>query len=71
MKYIITDKGEVHTGGEFHVDMGVKCKGRVIAAGHCDRLPDGTFKVWGESFGYGIHSKPEDALRLSVAFLDK
>jgi len=71
MKYIITDKGEVKTGGMFHVDMGVQCKGRVIAAGHCDRLPDGTFKVWGESIGYNIESKPEDALTLSLAFLDR
>lgn len=61
MKYIITDQNEVKVGGAFHQDMGDKCSGRVVRAGHCKRNDDGTYTVWGGSFGYGIDSKKEDA----------
>ena len=61
MKYVITDQGEVALGhNTFHQILGEKCKGKVIAAGHC-RLVDTKYEVYGESIGYGIQSKPEDA----------
>lgn len=60
MKYIITDKGEVKTGGMYHQDMGAECEGRVVSAGHYS-VEHGIVKVFGESYGYGIESKPEDA----------
>ena len=65
MKYIITDKDEVKIGGLFHQDMGDECSGKVVRAGHCSKNEDGTYKVWGGSYGYGIDSKPEDAELLS------
>jgi len=61
MKYIITDKGEVKIGGMYHQDMGGKCLGKVIRAGHCRQKEDGSYEVWGKSIGYGIKSQPEDA----------
>lgn len=61
MKYIITDQNEARTGGAYHQDMAQDCNGRVIRAGHCKKNQDGTYSVWGESFGYGISAKPEDA----------
>lgn len=63
MKYIITDKGEVKTGGMYHQDMGDHCEGRVISAGHYDII-NGLVKVHGSSIGYGINAKPEDAIIL-------
>jgi len=67
MKYIITDKGEVRTGGAYHVDMAIKCKGKVIGAGHCNKKEDGSYEVYGSSIGYSIESKPEDAFLLNNA----
>ena len=64
MKYIITDKDEVRLGGSFHQIMAEDCEGHVISAGHCEKNPDGTFRVFGESIGYGIKAKQEDATRL-------
>jgi hypothetical protein len=61
MKYIITDQNEIKMGGSFHQDMGDECKGRVIIAGHCSMNPDGTYRVWGSSIGYGIDAQTEDA----------
>lgn len=61
MKYVITDKHEAKVGGAFHQDMGDKCVGKVIRAGHCEKKEDGSYRVWGKSIGYGINSKPEDA----------
>lgn len=61
MKYIITDQNELRLGGAFHQDMADTCAGRVVRAGHCVRNVDGTYTVFGESFGYGIKSQPEDA----------
>jgi hypothetical protein len=65
MKYIITDKNEAKIGGMYHQDMGRECEGKVIAAGHCSKNEDGTYTVWGNSYGYGIESKPEDAKLLT------
>lgn len=65
MKYIITDKNEVRIGGMYHQDMANDCEGKVISAGHCERLEDGTFKVFGRSIGFNIQAKPEDALILA------
>ena len=60
MKYIITDKREVRTGGGYHIDLAQGCEGKVIAAGHCER-ENGKVRVYGESIGFKIQSKPEDA----------
>lgn len=62
MKYIITDKGEVEIGeNTFHQILAQNVEGRVVAAGHV-RFKDGKAEVYGESFGYGISAKKEDAL---------
>lgn len=66
MKYIITDKGEVRTGGGFHVHLAEDCKGKVVAAGHC-RIDGTAVEVWGESIGYNIKSKPEDAAVIAAS----
>jgi hypothetical protein len=66
MKYIITDKNEAKVGGAFHQDMGDECEGRVVSAGHCRQNSDGSYSVFGESIGYGIESKPEDAEMLTL-----
>ena len=63
MKYIITDKGEVRTGGAYHMDMADDCEGRVIAAGHYT-VTDGRVYVWGESIGYRIQAKADDRIAL-------
>ena len=61
MKYIITDKGEVRTGNSYHVQLAAGCKGKVVSAGHY-RIGTYSLQVYGESIGYNIKSKPEDAL---------
>ena len=61
MKYIITDKNEARVGGEYHQVMGDTCEGKVVRAGHCEKLHDGTYRVWGESIGYMINAQQEDA----------
>lgn len=69
MKYIITDQDEVRVGANtFHQILAKDCKGIVIRAGECKMNEDGTFKVWGESYGYGITSIPMDALYLEQYF---
>lgn len=60
VKYVISDKDEVVLGYDFHQNLARDFKGRVISAGHCKSV-DGKFEVYGESIGYGIQSKPEDA----------
>ncbi len=61
MKYIITDKDEARVGGGFHADLASGCEGEVIRAGHCEKLEDGSYKVWGRSIGFRINAKFEDA----------
>lgn len=63
MKYIITDKNEIKIGPDytFHHNLAKDFKGNVVSAGLCEKKEDGTFRVFGESFGFGISSKPEDA----------
>ena len=61
MKYIITDKNEVKIGNGYHFELASECKGKVIRAGHCNKLVDGKYEVFGESLGYKINSKKEDA----------
>lgn len=61
MKYIITDENEIRLGSStFHSWLADNCKGRVVAAGHCN-LINGKYEVFGESIGFRIKSKPEDA----------
>ena len=71
MKYIITDQNEVAVGiNTYHqiIKDELKLKGRVIAAGHCEFVKEtGKYRVYGESVGYGIQSKPEDADVLNSA----
>lgn len=65
MKYIITDKNEVRVGSNtFHQILSEGCEGKVVSAGHCEKGENGKYRVWGSSIGYGIDSKPEDALLL-------
>ena len=64
MKYIITDQGEVRTGGMYHADMGRDCEGEVVRAGHYNQKQDGSFVVFGRSEGYNIESQQEDAIIL-------
>lgn len=63
MKYVITDKGEARVEPNFmlHMDIAIGLEGHVVAAGHCRRGVDGRWYVYGESFGFGIKAKPEDA----------
>lgn len=66
LKYIISDKGEVVLGKDtYHQIMAERVAGRVVRAGHFEYIPtdDGKLKVkvFGESIGYRIQSKPEDA----------
>jgi hypothetical protein len=63
MKYIITDKNEAKIGEPFtfHSTLARDCEGEVIRAGHCEKIEDGSYRVWGESIGYSIPSQPEDA----------
>jgi len=34
-------------------------------AGHCKKLEDGSYEVWGKSIGYNIDSQKEDATLLT------
>lgn len=61
MKYVITDQGEVNVGGGYHYDLARDLKGHVVAAGHCRVMNDTEIEVFGESIGFGIKAKPEDA----------
>lgn len=66
MKYVITDRGEVEVGmeHEYHRELAGRCEGWVIAAGHykvVDRFAEQKVEVYGESIGFGIAAKPEDA----------
>ncbi len=64
MKYVISDLGEVNTGGPYHVDIARDFKGKVVRAGHCRRRLDGSFEIWGGSIGFDINARLEDALIL-------
>jgi hypothetical protein len=67
MKYIITDTGVVAmASGGYHQDLADALKGRVVAAGHCS-INKGEVEVFGESIGFNIKAKPEDAARISEA----
>ena len=62
MKYIITDQNEVRIGSDdtFHKILAENVVGRVVAAGYCEKKND-KWEVYGESIGFSIKSKPEDA----------
>lgn len=66
MKYVITDKNEAKVGGPYHHDLAKDLKGKVVAAGHCIRQADGTWKVWGSSIGFNIDAQISDAAILDV-----
>lgn len=70
MKYVISDKGEVSIGVGFHDDLAKDFIGKVVRAGHCEKLADGTIRVWGMSYGFRINAKPEDARILSMAGIE-
>ena len=63
MKYVITDQNEAKIGKDIylHSELTKELKGKVIKAGHCRITEDFSYHVWGESIGYGIQSRPEDA----------
>ena len=56
---------EVSIGTGYHSELARGFKGKVVRAGHCEKQPDGSYKVWGESIGYGILAQSEDAKILS------
>lgn len=68
MKYVITDCGEARVGSvnSYHSIIAEGLKGRVVAAGYCRKLEDGSYEVWGSSIGYNILSRPEDAIKLKT-----
>ncbi len=68
MKYVITDQNEARVGGGYHSDLAEGLKGKVVSAGQCIKREDGRYEVFGESYGYGIRSKPEDAETLDSFF---
>lgn len=69
MKYVISDRDEVAVGTGFHSEIAHEAdfNGKVIRAGHCKENPDGSYEVWGESLGYGIQARSEDAEILTNA----
>ena len=73
MKYIITNKDEVRTGQdtEYHKDLAKTCKGEVIAAGYYRITEKNTIETYGESIGFLIKSKPEDANKIAFHQLTK
>ena len=62
MKYIITDQNEVRIGSNdtFHKILAESAVGRVVAAGYCEKK-NGKWEVHGESIGFSLKAKPEDA----------
>lgn len=70
MKYIITDRGEVRTGTDHHRILSSDCYGRVVSAGHFRETDDGV-KVFGQSYGFGIYAKDEDAVILAKCLKSK
>ena len=65
MKYVISDRNEINIGPGYHSELARDFEGKVVRAGHCEKLADGKYKVWGESIGYGIGAMSEDAKILS------
>lgn len=70
MKYIITDQGEVSVGNGYHIDLLEGKKGKVVGAGHCEKLSDG-WTVYGESIGFRIKAKNSDRKMLEEYFSTK
>ena len=61
MKYIITDHNKIAMGsGCYHQGLKEAITGMVVSAGEF-RIKDGKVEAFGESFGYGMKAKPEDA----------
>lgn len=62
MKYVISDQNEINIGTEskFHQELAENFKGKVIAAGYCNKDANNQWKVSGESIGFMIKAKPED-----------
>lgn len=60
----MTGQIEARVGGMYHQDMHTSEMGEIIGAGHCEKLEDGTYRVWGRSIGYCIDAKIEDAKML-------
>lgn len=66
MKYVITDNDEARVGRGYHSELVRGLSGKVIRAGHCELKADGKYKVWGESLGFGIMAKSDDAHMLDI-----
>ncbi len=61
MKYVITSHNNFAIGcGAYHQDLAKGLTGNVVSAGYM-KFVDGKIKVYGNSVGYMIDSKPEDA----------
>lgn len=61
-KYIITDKGEVVIGeNTYHHELAKHVKGKIVGAGHVAFVGNNKPHVFGQSFGYNMKAKPEDA----------
>lgn len=61
MKYIITNHNRLIIGtGTNHRDLASGVSGNVVSAGEIE-IKNGKIRVFGESFGYRIKSKLEDA----------
>lgn len=67
MKYVISDKGEVNIGEnhQYHMNLAKDFKGKVVAAGYCEKTPDNTYRVFGQSIGFDMMAQPEDATILN------
>lgn len=64
MKYIITDHNKIALGsGCYHDDLSHVVTGNVISAGEM-RIENGRVVVFGESHGYHIKAKKEDAVEI-------
>ena len=64
MKYVITDHNKIAMGtGTYHQSIANSLTGEVKSAGEF-RIKNGRVEVFGESAGFGIKSKSEDALEI-------
>lgn len=73
MKYVITESGAIGMGGnsEYHKNIAaaipaIEQPAKVVSAGYCKMGEDGKWTVYGNSIGYSMSAKPEDAEKLNT-----